>query len=329
MSIATKSVRYLAKQSKDIVKFGEKRIVRQGVTDQMLDTLSPFRRLSAKPTTLSDPKYFIQKFETETGEKFLPLNWANLSEVEKVDFIVKDRYSKLVSHKIMGNIKSEKAEHFYSLDSEGNIVFYKKGNKTHCSGEVPVDGSTIHNHPGFQREHMDLDAIESVQKHKPELLGSIAHGGEDIKSAFLSGERRSYVVDAMDNRFLLEVPIDIRTAKPLDKLSTSVEPMGYINKGDNVTLFAFNKIRPEKDSKVYEIFEKGKKYQQLKGTPEYSKEEMSKIILDFNCAKAEALPNFTWREEMLNALAEQIGFRFKKIKGLDVYNMLLNKMNRS
>lgn len=314
VSMVTKGAKYFAKQTKDIVKFGEKRIARQGVTDQMLDTLTPFRRLSAKPTTLSDPKYFIKKFETETGENFLPLNWTNLSEAEKVDFIVKDRYSKLVSHKIMGNIKSDKVEHFYSLDAEGNVVFYKKGNQTHCSGEVPIDGTTIHNHPGLQRRYLDMDEIESVKKHKPELLGSIAHGGEDIKSAFVSGERRSYVVDAMDNRFLLEVPKDIRTSNPLDKLSASVRPMNYINKGDNVTLLTFNKIRPERDAKVYEILEKGKIYQQLKGTPEYNKDKMNQIILDLNCAKADALPNFTWREEMLMALAEQIGFRFKKLK---------------
>ena len=326
VSIVAKGAKYFARQTKDIAKFGEKRIARQGVTDQMLDTLTPFRRLSTKPTTLSDPNYFIQKFETETGEKFLPLNWTNLSEAEKVDFIVKDRYSKLVSHKIMGNIKSDKVEHFYSLDSEGNIVFYKKGNKTHCAGEVPVDGTTVHNHPGFQGEKLDIDEIENVKKHKPELLGSIAHGGEDIKAAFVSGERRSYVVDAMDNRFLLEVPKDIRTAKPLEKLSKSVEPMNYINKGDNLTLFAFNKVRAEKDAKVYEIFEKGKKY---KESPDYDKEKMRQIILDFHCAKADALPNFTWREEMLSAFSDKLGFRFKKLTGADVYRILLNKLNVS
>lgn len=314
VSIVTKGAKYFARQSKDIAKFGEKRIARQGVTDQMLDTLTPFRRLSAKPTTLSDPKYFIQKFETESGKNFLPLNWTNLSEAEKVDFIVKDRYSKLVSHKIMGNIKSDKVEHFYSLDTEGNVVFYKKGNQTHCSGEVPTDGTTIHNHPGLQRKCLDLDEIESIKRHKPELLGSIAHGGEDIKSAFVSGERRSYVVDSMDNRFLLEIPIDIRTSKPLDKLSASIGPMNYINKGDNVTLLTFNKIRSEKDAKVYEILEKGKSYQQLKGSPEYNKDKMNQIILDLNCAKAEALPTFTWREELLKILGEQFGFRFKKLK---------------
>ena len=314
VSIVTKGAKYFARQTKDIAKFGEKRIARQGVTDQILDTFTPFRRLSAKPTTLSDPKYFIQKFETESGKNFLPLNWINLSEAEKVDYIVKDRYSKLVSHKIMGNIKSDKVEHFYSLDTEGNIIFYKKGNQTHCRGEVPIDGTTIHNHPGLQGKYLDFDEIKSVQKHKPELLGSIAHGGEDIKSAFVSGERRSYVVDAMDNRFLLEIPIDIRISKPLDKLSASIEPMNYINKGDNVTLLTFNKIRPEKDAKVYEILEKGKSYQQLKGSPEYNKDKMNQIILDLNCAKADALPTFTWREELLKILGEQFGFRFKKLK---------------
>ena len=178
-SIKSKSVKFLSKQAKDIEIFGEKLVERKGISDELLETLTPFRRLSKKPATLSDTKYFITKFETETGKEYLPINWNQFSEAEKLDFIVKDRYSKLVSHKIMSHIKSEKAEHFYGLDKEGNIVFFQKGNQTHCNGEVPVDGTTIHNHPGYQRKYLDIDEIESVQQHNPELLGSIAHGGED------------------------------------------------------------------------------------------------------------------------------------------------------
>lgn len=71
MSIVSMS-KYLVRQAKQVATFGEKTVERNGVTKEILDDITPFRRLSGKKGTLSDPKYFIEKFENETGSNFLP-----------------------------------------------------------------------------------------------------------------------------------------------------------------------------------------------------------------------------------------------------------------
>ena len=128
--IKPKSVKFMQRQTKDIQLFGGKNLDRVGVSDEMLEVLTPFRRLSNKKCTLSDPKYFITKFEKELGTSRLPQNWQKMSEAEKVDYIVKDRYSRLVADNIMNNLKNEPIEHHFSLNQDGDIISHDIGNET-------------------------------------------------------------------------------------------------------------------------------------------------------------------------------------------------------
>ena len=103
LSSKAKAFSYSQRQATDIAKYGEKQIERIGVTDEILQKFTPHRRLSNKPCTLKNPKdykYYISKYEKEMGEEYLPKDWVSLNDAQKYDFIVKDRYSRLVSKKL-------------------------------------------------------------------------------------------------------------------------------------------------------------------------------------------------------------------------------------
>ncbi len=80
--VKPKSAKFLAKQAKDIELFGEKQVLREGVTDDMLQAFTPFRRLSKKSCSLSEQKYFIEQYEKSANQ--LPHNWAELPETQKL-----------------------------------------------------------------------------------------------------------------------------------------------------------------------------------------------------------------------------------------------------
>ena len=308
-----RSKRFLQKQANDIKTFGENNVRRKNVSDELLDAFTPYRRASQKKCTLSDSKYFITKYEQETGNEYLPLNWSNLTEEEKIDFIVKDRYSKLVSHKIMNKIHREKDEHLFSLDSEGNIVFYKKGNDSHCSGFVPENGTSVHNHTGFQMQVLQNDELDYVMQREPKLMGSIAFSGEDIKESFVSGERRAFVVDAMNNRFVMEISRKIREMNPFARLQEAIPSMGIISKGDKATMYVWNLKFTENDERIEKAFKIATEYKNKKGTADFSEEKYKELVGNLALTKAKALPDFTWREEILKELGKECGFKFKEV----------------
>lgn len=141
---------YTQRQTMDIAKYGEKQVERVNVTDEMLQRFTPYRRLSNKPCTLKNPKdyeYYILKFEKATGIEYLPKDWNKLTDAQKYDYIVKDRYSRLVANKIMNNIQHEHAENYFGLTREGDIEEYVLGELDHVDGVVKNSAITIHNHP--------------------------------------------------------------------------------------------------------------------------------------------------------------------------------------
>lgn len=313
-AIMSKGIRYLGRQKTDILKFGEEIVERKGVSEKMLDYLTPFRRLSKKPCTLSDSNYFIKKFETEIGKDYLPKNWSALPEAEKVDYIVRDRYSKLLSSKIMSNIQNESTEHIFALDARGNLTSYAKGSETHCTAFIPKDGISIHNHPGFIKHngYLDDEEIALLRKYKPEALPSVAHGGEDIRAVFASGERASYVVDSSGNRFLLEPKLG-SSPDNKDRLMEVLHAEHLMNQGDQASALMAEQLSAKKDPIIENIFNKAKSYSALKGTPEYNPEQMLQHKLDFLEAKVDYCPSTSWRTEVLPKLGEMLGFRFKQI----------------
>lgn len=127
---------YLLKQFNDIKLFDFARKF-PNVSDNILDKYTPYRRLSNKPSALSDNKYFIDKFEKDATNE-LPKIWHKMTDSQKVDFIVKNRYEKLVSNKIMNDIKNSKVENSFILSTDGKIKYYGTSNSsTHCP--VPSD----------------------------------------------------------------------------------------------------------------------------------------------------------------------------------------------
>lgn len=219
--------KYLARQAKCIKLFGEKTVERQGVTKEILDDIQPFRRLSKKKGSLSDPEYFIKHFEKETGSRFLPENWSSLSVEDKVDYIVKDRYQKLVSNKIMGKIKDKPEEHLFKLNKDGDIAYYSKGSQGFCGGEDELkvaDAISIHNHPGYMKTEYSEDEVKYIQKHFPERLkGVTPFSDSDIAESLRNREKAAYVIDSQGHKFLYKRRQDIHDIKENTKNGIKME----------------------------------------------------------------------------------------------------------
>ena len=196
--------KYGLRQAANIAKYGEKEVARSGVTDEILDSITPCRRLSARKCELSDPKYFIEKFERETGEDFLPQNWSTLSTEDKVDYIVKDRYSKLVSHKIMGKIKAEPEEHLYLLNKDGDIVHYSKGNSGYCEDAVVNGGTSVHNHPGYLLTAYSPNELKHIERLFPDRLKGVTPFSESDITCALTGNETAFVVDSQGHKFMFK-----------------------------------------------------------------------------------------------------------------------------
>ena len=60
-----KSQKFLAKQIRDIEIFGTRHYKDGNVPAEIIEKYTPFRRLSKKTGSLSNSKYFIEKFESE------------------------------------------------------------------------------------------------------------------------------------------------------------------------------------------------------------------------------------------------------------------------
>lgn len=215
--------KYLTRQAKQIATYGEKSVEQTGVTEKMLNELTPFRRLSKKKGVLSDSNYFIKKFETETGNRFLPQNWSTLSTEDKLDYIVKDRYSKLVSHKIMGKIKDYPEEHLYLLNKDGDIAHYSKGDMGFCDDAAIKGGTSIHNHPGYLKTMYSNEEVQYLQKHHPEKLkGVTPFSDSDISTSLSNGEKSAYVIDSQGHKFLFKPRQDITNSTEKLKADTKL-----------------------------------------------------------------------------------------------------------
>lgn len=214
-SIKPKSSKFLSKQAKDIEIFGEKTVERMNVSDEMLEVFTPFRRLSNKKCTLSDPKYFITEFEKKIGKDNLPINWQGLSDEKKLDYIVHERYSRLVANKIMNKIQNEPIEHTFQLDEAGEVVAYNKGDSDsvvdilsygkqfleslNIKLELPKAKIDIHNHPDGRK----ISAFSS---------SDISH--------YNANQLKGYMVDSAGNKFSY-------TPKKGSNLSDAVE-VGFV-----------------------------------------------------------------------------------------------------
>ena len=193
-----KSIKYLTKQYDDIQRFGTARQY-PNVADDILNKYTPFRRLSKKKCSLSEPNYFIKKFESESANE-IPSLWSKMSEENKVDFIVKNRYEKLVSNRIMNDIKNSRVEQSFILSTDGKIKYSGTYNSSrHCPvpPDLAKDSVCIHNHPiQFVQNntwtYADLPQVNANSRpfSVPDLVNGIARQ-----------EKKAYVVDSKGIKF--------------------------------------------------------------------------------------------------------------------------------
>ena len=208
-----KPTKYLKKQYENIQTFG---VTRQysGVSDQILDKYTPYRRLSKKKCTLSDSNYFIRKFETESSRE-IPKIWDKMSEHDKIDFIVKNRYERLVSNRIMNDISKSKVEKSFVLSTDGKIKYYGTYNSsTHCPvpTDLAKDSICIHNHPiqftanGWWT-YSDLNKVN--RNARP-------FSAPDFANCIWRGAKKTYVVDSKGVKFQFIPNYEIPKAMGID-----------------------------------------------------------------------------------------------------------------
>ena len=235
-----KSLKYLTKQYDDIQRFGTSRQY-PNVSDEILNKYVPDRRLSKKPCSLRHPAIAISKFEQDSANE-LPSLWATMSEKAKVDFIVKNRYEKFVSNRIMNDIKNSRVEKSFILSTDGKIKYAGTLNSsTHC--KVPPDlaknSIVIHNHP-----------VQFVQNNTwtyanlPQVnANSRPFSATDLVNAILRGEKKSYVVDAKGIKYQF-----IPNYKNVDKLGEDFYAQSLYDDLCNIRVNAFNGTRNIKDA---------------------------------------------------------------------------------
>lgn len=212
-NLAKKSPKYVKRQLNDLKTNKENPIVTDfGVTSDIIDQISPFRRISQKQTSLSDNKYFIDRYEKEKGQDYLPANWSKLDFKSKADYIVKERYSRLVARKIMKSITNNENEIHYSLSADGDILTIDKGNQ---SSVKPVNlyklldkpymakkpKISIHNHPS-KPDDIILNHLEKTEPETIEKFGN-PFGGADLANNVSLG-LKTYVTDAFGKMYYFE-----------------------------------------------------------------------------------------------------------------------------
>ena len=194
-----KPAKYANRQLSDVLKFGRTRQY-PNVNEEILEKYTPFRRLSKKKCTLSDSSYFIQRFEQESPLE-IPKMWEKMSEADKVDFIVKNRYERILSNKIMTDIQSSKVEQSFILSTDGKIKYYDTVNSSkicYIDNRLLKDSVHIHNHPiQFINkegcwEYSDLAQVNANSRPFSE---------PDIIEAIRSRAKKAYVVDAKSIKF--------------------------------------------------------------------------------------------------------------------------------
>ena len=204
-----KPKKFLAKQMNDIKIFGARHYRDGNVPAEMIEKYTPFRRLSKKPCTLSDNRYFIEKFERENGVE-LPKLWSKMSEEQKIDFIVKNRYEKLVSNKIMNDIYKSRIEESFGITTDGQIRHYGTFNSSRCCPSAEDKNLiSIHNHPlQFGSEYPQAEYALINKGFHPFSSGDILNS---IKRP------KAYVVDMNANKYSLIPNKEIQNPYTVDE----------------------------------------------------------------------------------------------------------------
>ncbi|MCQ2753485.1 MAG: hypothetical protein MJ231_00375 [bacterium] len=298
--------KYLKKQQSDIDKYGKK-VFDENMPNEITKTITPYKRLSNKPCTLSEPEWFIKDFEKTKGFNFLPKNWHKMSQQEKVDYIVKDRYIQLVSNKIMNKIKNEKEENLYYLNDDGDIIGYFKGDNFKCEGINDTASISVHNHPIPIHVYSTAPEIEYLKKNHPEFLTEeYPFSNNDLIYGIVKNERAAYVVDSNGNKFLFEN-------------GTILKSQCNEAKEEIITMLDFVFEELDKATKLGEekLVQLDKLFKSFVSSVDGLKPEEilnSKLFKDFVINKAKLLvnPNHA-RSDFIQEFAKSVFARYRKI----------------
>lgn len=232
---AGKPVKYLAKQYDDIQRFGAARQY-PNVSEDVLNMYTPMRRLSKKPCTLSDPELAITKFEAECSNE-IPVLWSTMSKEAKVDFIVKNRYEKLVSNRIMNDIKNSRVEKSFILSTDGKIKYAGTCNSsTHClvPPELAKDSVCIHSHPVQFVQNNTWTYADLPQVN----ANSRPFSASDLVNGIARREKKAYVVDAKGIKYQF-----IPNYKNVDRLGKDFYTQSLYDDLCDIRVNAFNGTR--------------------------------------------------------------------------------------
>lgn len=165
--------KYRKRQADDIKTYGKATPQRKGVKD-VLDIYTPHRRLSKKPCSLSDNKYFLDKYEKLTKDDLaIIIDWDRLTDEEKIDYIVKHRYKKLVTKKILADTQPKQNEYNYMLGENGEIMALDIGDEEHVDikNGVAVTKKSIKNRINAEEKpfvHIDYPIVTTSVHNHPE-----------------------------------------------------------------------------------------------------------------------------------------------------------------
>lgn len=299
--------KYVSNQQKDIATYGEKIIERIGVSDEILEKFTPYRRLSNKPAILSNTSKSIEKFEQNIHD--IPANWNSLTLEEKADFIVKDRYAKMITNKIMNSIKDEPIEHFYGLTRQGDINYYQKS--TICGGDMSdisllENSIAIHNHP-IKENYLKNDrkkwAVEN-SKNGEEIFSKFPspHSTTDIQTS-LHHNIHSYVIDSNGNKFVFKPSPEYVNMDAIERFSNAQQEIPYLKALDKTI---------EPDENVVANFKA--KHENFKLTLK-GNDDIKKADANEELATAALGYDLNWYEKLLQMrfLLNDIGHSFAKI----------------
>ncbi|MCR5266092.1 MAG: hypothetical protein K6E29_05805 [Cyanobacteria bacterium RUI128] len=199
-----KVLSYAERQEADILKYGakERKVPLNGITEEEINEIAPHRRLSAKGNTLSDPEWFIKKYEEEAGKDYLPGWWNYVSPGMKGDYIVRQRYYSLLANKIMNKIQKEPVEHSYQF-FDGEIIGHAIGDHKSVNYKGSHIDADVHNHPiSTALDYCDKALAEFTEKLNPDIRKAhVPHSGEDIVSS-VKHRTDSFVVDSNGGKFV-------------------------------------------------------------------------------------------------------------------------------
>ena len=235
-----KSLKFLKKQYDDIQLFGSSKQF-PNVSDDVLNKYTPDRRLSKRPCSLRHSVDAISKFERESANE-LPSLWLTMSEKEKVDFIVKNRYEKFVSNRIMNDIKTSRVETSFILSVDGKIKYAGTNNSsTYCT--VPLDlaknSIVIHNHPKQFVQNNTWTYADLPQVN----ANSRPFSATDLVNAIARREKKSYVIDAKGIKYQV-----IPNYKNVDRLGEDFYTQSLYDDLCGIRVNAFNGTRSIEDA---------------------------------------------------------------------------------